>query len=148
MILPPEAPPLLGAFAPIFTRPTSRRFNLLLVAAILTQGRHTVANLLRTLGRLAPGHRTDYQRVLSRARWSGLRLGCTLARFLLAHVVPDGPVLLVGDDTVDGHPGKQVYGKARHRDPVRSSHAYTAWKYGHRWVVLRSEEHTSELQSR
>ena len=43
---------------------------------------------------------------------------------------------LVGDDTVDGHPGRKVYGKARHRDPVRSSHAYTAWKYGHRWVVL------------
>jgi hypothetical protein len=29
-----------------------------------------------------------------------------------------------------------VYGKARHRDPTRSSHAYTAWRYGHRWVVL------------
>lgn len=136
MILPPEALPLLDAFAPVFTRPTFRRFSLLLIAAILTHGRHTVANLLRTLGRLAPGHRTDYQRVLSRARWSGLQLGCTLARFLLVHLVPKGPVLLVGDDTVDGHPGKHVYGKARHRDPVRSSHAYTAWKYGHKWVVL------------
>ncbi len=136
MILPPEALPLLDAFAPVFTRPTFRRFRLLLVAAILTRGRHTVANLLRTLGRLAPGHRTDYQRVLSRAGWSGLRLGCTLARLLLAQLAPEGPVLLVGDDTVDGHPGRRVYGKARHRDPVRSSHAYTAWKYGHRWVVL------------
>lgn len=136
MILPPEALPLLDAFAPAFTRPTCRRFRLLLVAAILTTGRHTVANLLRTLGRLALGHRTSYQRVLSRARWSGLQLGCALARFILVHVVPDGPVLLVGDDTVDGHPGAHVYGKARHRDPVRSSHAYTAWKYGHRWIVL------------
>src|SRR4029450_2107184 len=42
----------------------------------------------------------------------------------------------VGDDTVDGHPGKEVYGKARHRDPVRSTHSYTAWRYGHKWVVL------------
>src|SRR5262249_19434243 len=40
------------------------------------------------------------------------------------------------DDTIDGHKGKRVYGKARHRDPVRSTHAYTAWRYGHRWVVL------------
>lgn len=32
--------------------------------------------------------------------------------------------------------GRHVYGKARHRDPVRSSHAFTAWKYGHKWVVL------------
>ncbi|AWM38405.1 Transposase DDE domain protein [Gemmata obscuriglobus] len=57
-------------------------------------------------------------------------------RFLLDHVVPAGPVMLVGDDTIDGHPGRCVYGKARHRDPVRSSHAYTAWRYGHKWVVL------------
>jgi hypothetical protein len=26
--------------------------------------------------------------------------------------------------------------QVQHLDPVRSSHAYTAWKYGHRWVVL------------
>ena len=136
MILPPEALPLLEALSAPLTRPTFERFRLLLVAAILTPGRHTVANLLRTLGRLVPGHRTDYQRVLSRAPWSGLQLGCTLARFLLTHLVPDGPVLLIGDDTVDGHPGRHVYGKARHRDPVHSSHVYTAWKYGHRWVVL------------
>src|SRR4029079_13745238 len=85
---------------------------------------------------LPPGHRTTDQRVLSRARWSGLQLGCTLACLILARLVPDGSVTLVGDDTVDGHPGKRVYGKPRTRAPVRSSHAYTAWKYGHRWVVL------------
>jgi hypothetical protein len=62
MILPPEALPLLAALAPAFTRPTYRRFITLLLAAILTTGRRTVANLLRTLGGLAPGHRTDYQR--------------------------------------------------------------------------------------
>jgi hypothetical protein len=27
-------------------------------------------------------------------------------------------VYLVGDDTVDGHPGRRVYGKGRHRHPV------------------------------
>jgi hypothetical protein len=136
MILPPEARPLLAALAPGFTRPTFGRFAVLLAAAILTQGRHTVANLLRTLGSLAPGHRTDYQRVLSRAPWSGLGLGRALAGYILLHLCPTDPVILVGDDTVDGHPGRHVYGKARHRDAVRSSHAYTAWKYGHRWVVL------------
>jgi DDE superfamily endonuclease len=135
-ILPDEALPLMAAFAPHFCRPTARRFTLLLIAALLTQGRRTVANLLRTLGTLVPGHRTAYQRVLSRSPWSGLQLGCALAGFILAHLVPDGPVALVGDDTVDGHPGRHVYGKARHRDPVRSSHGYTAWRYGHKWVVL------------
>jgi hypothetical protein len=136
MILPPEAQPLLLALAPAFTNPTYQRFSTLLAAALLTTGRRTVANLLRTVRHLAPGHRTDYQRVLSRAPWSGLQLGCAPMQLLLDHVVPGGPVMVVGDDTVDGHPGKSVYGKARHRDPVRSSHSYTAWRYGHKWVVL------------
>jgi hypothetical protein len=136
MILPPEAHPLVQALALHFTSPTYQRFSTLLVGAALTTGRRTVANVLRTLRHLAPGHSTAYRRVLSRAPWSGVTLGCALARFLLDHVVPDGPVLLVGDDTVDGHPGRAVYGTGRHRDAARSSHAYTAWRYGHKWVVL------------
>jgi hypothetical protein len=136
MILPPEAVPLLAALTPAFTQPTARRFATLLAAALLTTGRRTVANLVRTLGPLAGGHRTTYQRVLSRAPWSTAAVGCALAGFILRHLLPAGPVVLVGDDTVDGHPGKKVYGKARHRDPVRSTHSHTAWRYGHRWVVL------------
>src|SRR3954454_4652721 len=136
MILPPEAHPLVQVLALQFTSPTYQRFSALLVGAVLTTGRRTVANLLRTLRHLAPGHPADYRRVLSRAPWSGAAVGCAVARFLLEHVVPAGPVMLVGDDTVDGHPGRTVYGKGRHRDAVRSTHAYTAWRYGHRWVVL------------
>ena len=136
MILPPEAHALVQVLALHFTSPTYQRFSTLMVAALVTTGRRTVANLLRTLRHLAPGHRTDYQRVLSRAPWSGVALGCVLMRFVLDHLLPAGPVMLVGDDTVDGHKGPCVYGKARHRDAVRSSHSYTTWRYGHKWVVL------------
>src|SRR5215212_8653953 len=136
MILPPEAACVLAALLPEFTRPTAARFTTLLAAALLTTGRHTVANLLRTLRHLAPGHPTDYRRVLSRAPWPGLALGCALAALLVRLFAPDGTVVLVGDDTVDGHPGRKVYGKARHRDPVRSTHTHTVWRYGHKWVVL------------
>ncbi len=127
---------MVAAFVFSFTNPTYQRFSTLLVGALLTTGRRTVANLLRTLRHLAPGHRTDYQRVPSRAPWSGLELGCALMRLILERLVPDGPIALVGDDTVDGHKGPKVYGKARHRDAVRSTHSYTAWRYGHKWVVL------------
>ena len=136
MLLPPEAAPLLALFAAEFTSPTAARVHVLTAAAILTTGRRTVAGVLRTLRHLAPGHATAYRRVLSRAEWSGLALGCALARLVVARLPADAPVLLVGDDTVDGHTGRTVYGKARHRDPVRSSHAYPAWRYGHKWVVL------------
>jgi hypothetical protein len=136
VILPPETHPLAQVLALHFTNPTYQRFVTLLVGAVLTTGRRTVANLLRTLRHLAPGHRTSYQRVLSRAPWSGLELGCALTRLVLDRLAPDGAVYLVGDDTVDGHKGACVYGKGRHRDAVRSTHSYTAWRYGHRWVVL------------
>jgi hypothetical protein len=135
MILPNEAADVLVPLAPAFTEPTFRRFNLLLLAALLTPGRHTVANLLRTLGAPADGRRTSFQRVFSAASWPALRLARLLARQLIRWLTPDTPIALVGDDTVDGHKGKKVHGKARHRDPVRSSHSYTAWRYGHKWVV-------------
>jgi hypothetical protein len=137
MAIPPETPRgFWGDFAPIFTRPTFRRFLTLLGAAILTIGRRTVANLLRTAGSLAPGATSSYRRVFSQARWSSIRLACALARRVVDLLPADDPIILVGDDTVFAHPGRHVFGKARHRDPVRSSHASTAWRYGHKWVVL------------
>jgi hypothetical protein len=135
MILPAEAHPLPFALGPTFTYPTFDRFAALMAAAVRAPGRRTAANLLRALGPLADGHPTTYRRVLSSASWSGLRLGLALTRFLLHHLLPAGPVVLVGDGTADGHRGKDVYGKARHRDPVRSTRSYTAWRCGHEWAV-------------
>jgi hypothetical protein len=131
-----QALPVLALFSPAFNPPTFQRVQLLAVAAILTTGRRTVSNLLRTLGHLAQGAHSSYHRVLSQAHWSGLRLAAALTRFLLLRFWPAGTVTLVGDDTVTEHPGRKVYGKARHRDAVRSSHSYTAWRWGHKWVVL------------
>jgi len=136
MILPAEARPLLKALRPVFTTPTFARFVTLLDSAILCTGRRAVANLLRIAAPLADGHRTTYQQVLSSTEWSALRLACRLCRVVLALVPADQPVILVGDATVDGHPGRCIYGKARHRDLVRSSHGYTAWRYGHKRAVL------------
>jgi len=134
--IPRAAEPLLQEFATAFTRPTYQRFVVLLLAAILTTGRRTVTNLLRTVGHLAPGHPTSYHRVFCRRRWSGWCLARALAGFLLRRWVPEGPVYLCGDDTVDEHRGTKVYGKACHRDAVRSTHSFTAYRWGHKWVVL------------
>ncbi len=135
-ILPDDSRALFASLTKVFTRPTSRRFLVLLGAAIITTGRRTIANLLRTATTLAPGHPSSYRRVFSQARWSMIRLACALTRYLVTLLPEDQPIVLVGDDTVVAHPGPHVFGKARHRDPVRSSHAFTAWRYGHKWVVL------------
>jgi DDE superfamily endonuclease len=127
---------LVRAFGEVFTRPTYYRFVLLVLAAILTTGNHTILNLLRTVGDLAAGDRSSFHRVFSHRRWSCLHLARVLATWVVQHFLPNGPIYLVGDDTVDEHRGKKVFGKGRHRDAVRSSHSYTAFRYGHKWVVL------------
>src|SRR6516165_4089967 len=119
-----------------FTRPTALRLTLLLGAGLLTVGNHTVLNLLRTLAPMVPGDSSSYRRVFSQRRWSSWRLARQLTTWVVQHLLPDGPIRLVGDDTVDEHRGKRVYGKGRHRDPVRSTHTYTAFRWGHKWVVL------------
>ena len=136
LVIPDFARPVLSSFEPVFYHPTYQRFLVLLVAAVLTTGRRTVANLLRTAGALAPGHPSSYHRVLSRRRWSSPALARILIGFILDHWAPDGPVSLAGDDTVDEHRGARVFGKGCHRDPVRSTHSYTAYRWGHKWVVL------------
>lgn len=127
---------LLHAFAAAFTRPTYERFVVLLLAAILTTGCRTILNLLRIIDTLAPGHASSYHRVFCRRRCSLWRLGHALAGYILRRWLPAGSVVLAGDDTVCEHKGKHVYGKARHRDAVRSTHSYTAFRWGHKWVVL------------
>jgi hypothetical protein len=75
LVIPDFARPVLSSFAPVFYHPTYQRFVVLLIAAVLTTGRRTVSNLLRTAGELAPGHPSSYHRVLSRRRWSSPRAG-------------------------------------------------------------------------
>ena len=127
---------LLHSLVAAFTRPTGERFVILLFAAILTTGCRTILNLLRTVEALAPGHPSSYHRVFSQRRWSLWKLGRVLAGFVLQRWVPTGPVPLAGDDTVAEHRGKKVYGKDCHRDAVRSTQSYTAFRWGHKWVVL------------
>jgi hypothetical protein len=134
--VPLQARSLLDTLAGAFTRPTFLRFVVLTLAAILTLGNHTICNLLRTLGALAPGHPSSYHRVFSQRRWSLWGVARRLAGWVLDHLVPDGTVFLAGDDTVDEHCGDKVFGKGCHRDAVRSSHNYTAYRWGHKWVVL------------
>lgn len=136
MSLPDFAMPILTLFRPAFTQPTYNRFLVLLLGALLTTGRCTVTNLLRTVRHHAPGHVSSYHRVFSQRHWSLWALAHAVTAFVLAYVVPPGPVLLAGDDTVAERPGPKVFGKGRHRDGVRSSHRDTAYRWGHKWVVV------------
>jgi hypothetical protein len=136
LYLPKAFQELIQSFAPAFTRPSFRRFTWLVVAAILTLGSHTISNLLRTLEAFQQGHFSSFHRFLSKRRWKPWCLAKILCSLILALLPEDQLVFLAGDDTVDGHRGKNVYGKGCHRDAVRSSHTHLVHRWGHKWVVL------------
>jgi hypothetical protein len=130
LALTPAAEPLIRSFARAFTRPTYRRFVLLLVGAIVTSGRRTVSRVLWTVRSLVAGDPSSYHRFFSAARWSLWPLGRVLATAVLRWVPVDEAVIVGGDDTVAAHNGRRVYGRGCHRDAVRSSRAGTRCSSG------------------
>ena len=135
--VPKDFKPLIDDLSSTFSRPqTARRFFLFFAAAVLVTCDRTVSAVLRLLRMIEPLNPSTYHRLFSHRRWSSRRLAFVITRFVLNRFVSSGVVRICGDETVDGHRGKKVYGKARHRDAVRSSHSHTVYRYGHKWVVL------------
>ena len=134
--LPQAAEPLISAFSIAFSARTFQRVVVLLVGAILSLRQRTVTAVLQVVGPLARGHWSDFQRVLCRASWSLWPLGRVLAALILEIVPKDQPVVVPVDDTAVQHKGKQVWGKGRQRDALRSTHSHVVWLWGHKWVVL------------
>src|SRR5829696_7848858 len=121
---PPTLLPLLAPFAPRFARRVWPHALVLLVGTILGPGRRTVAAALRAMGLDRRAGFERYHRVLSRDRWSGLAVSRTLLGLLAAAFVPDGPLLIGIDETVERRRGAKIAAKGIYRDAVRSSHAH------------------------
>jgi hypothetical protein len=135
--VPRDFKPLLDDLSLAVARPqTARRLILFFAAAILVVGNRTVSAVLRLLSLVESVNPSTYHRLLSHRRWPAKELAKLIAHYAIKRFAPDGFIKVVGDETVDGHRGKKVYGKARHRDAVRSSHSHTVFRYGHKWIVL------------
>ena len=123
-------------FAPVFRRRTGVRMTCLVLGALLLRGRRTFTRILALLSGLVEGHYSTFYRIFSRPHWSTWRAGRILARLVIEAAPPDERVVALVDTTVSEHPGPRVYAKGKHRDAVRSSHSFTAWRWGHKRVVL------------
>lgn len=127
---------VLGAFAPLFSKRVFASVKLLLVGAILAPGKRTVTAVLRVLGKSTDAHYQNYHRVLNRAHWSSLAASRRLLGLLLDVFVPEGPVVIGIDETIERRRGERISAKGIYRDPVRSSHAHFVKASGVRWVCL------------
>jgi hypothetical protein len=110
---------------------------LVLVArAALSPGRRTVTAALRVMGLDQTRGLAVYHRVLSTARWSALIAACRLLFLLGIAFVPQGPVALAIDDTIERRWGKKIRMRGIYRDPVRSSQGHFVKISGLRWLCV------------
>lgn len=136
MIELPKELALLRPLLVAFSEQTRKRFVVLALGAIIAMGRRTVSRVLWAVAPLARGHACGYHRFFSSARWSLWTLARVLAAMVLELTDRDKPLVLIVDDTVVGHRGKQVFGKGWHRDAVNSGPGHLGKKLGHKWVVM------------
>src|SRR5438874_9350683 len=95
-------------FSHVFTNPTWQHVLVLIAGAILSPGRRTVAAALRVTGLEQDPCFTNYHRVLNRNRWSSRRVARCLLRLLVSSFVPEGPVILGLDDTLERRWGAKI----------------------------------------
>jgi hypothetical protein len=134
--LPKEMVRVLVPFAPLFSGRVWQHALILIAGTILAPGRRTVAAALRAMG--LQGERTfhRYHRVLSRAVWSSREASCVLLRLLVEAFVPDGPLVLGIDETLERRRGKKIRARGIYRDPVRSNRGHFVKASALRWVCM------------
>src|SRR3954470_7268521 len=108
--LPARFAGLILAFAPLFVHRSWRHAQLLLIGAILTPGRRTVASLPRLMGRSHERRFVNFHRILTRAAWCPRAGSRILLRLLMDAFASHGPVVLALDETIErrfrqAHPG-------------------------------------------
>jgi DDE superfamily endonuclease len=134
--LPTSMIQVLAPFAPLFSKSVFQHVQLLLVGAILAPGKRTVASALRAVSLEDERRFCRYHRVLNRAVWSSREASRVLLGLLVEAFVPEGPLILGIDETLERRRGKKISAKGIYRDPVRSSREHFVKTSALRWVCL------------
>jgi hypothetical protein len=134
--LPAQMLHLLNPFVPLFSRRVWPHVQVLLAGAVLTPGKRTVSAALRVMCLGQTEHFQRYHRVLNRAIWSGREASRVLLEVLVRTFVPNGPLVIGVDETLERRWGKKIAAKGIYRDPVRSTHDRFIKASGLRWVCL------------
>src|SRR5215470_1216586 len=106
-LVPPALIPLMAAFRSFFTAPVWDHVLVLVTGAVLAPGKRTVSAALRVMGLGSAAGFARYHHVLSQARWSSRAVACKLVGMILEAFLPNGPVVIGMDDTIERRGGKR-----------------------------------------
>ena len=126
----------LWPFIGCFTASNWNHVLVLVAGAVLSPGRRTVTAALRVMGLDQSASFAVYHRVLSTARWSARFAAHQLLELLVIAFVPQGPVIIAIDDTIERRWGARIKARGIYRDPVRSSHGHFVKTSGLRWLSV------------
>src|ERR671938_1332006 len=119
-----------------FTAAVWRHVLVLVGGALLAPGRRTVAAALRVMGLGGAAGFAVHHRVLSHRPWCSRALAHRLLLLLVAAFVPDGPVVVGIDDSIERRWGARIAARGIYRDPVRSSKGHFVKASGLRWLCV------------
>ena len=107
-----------------FTTAVWRHVLVLVCGTLLAPGRRTVAAALRVMGLGEVAGFAVYHRVLSHGQWCSRALAHRLLLLLVSAFVPNGPVVMGVDDSIERRWGARIAARGIYRDPVRSSRGH------------------------
>ena len=105
------------SFRACFSAPSLELFSALVVGWVLTVGRHTISNVILTMGLHESRHFAGVYRFVGRGCWAADMVSRIVYERLVEALVPRGAdVLLVVDDTLNKHRGKKICGAGWQHD--------------------------------
>lgn len=116
------------------SRPLLTHLALIMTTRILAIGASTITNLSRICG-LNP-YASPWHQVFSRYSFNLWQMSEVILGLIIKCFLQGNTIVLAIDDTTCLHKGKSVFGRAKHRDGVRSSHSVMIPLLGHKWVVV------------
>lgn len=114
----------LAPFPSLFFERVWHHVHLLLAGTIWAPAKRAVASALRAVGLQEERRVCRYHRTSSRAAWSSREASRLLLGLLVETFVPEGPLVVGIEETLERRRGKKIASKGSYRDPVRSSHSH------------------------
>ena len=129
----------------IFTEPSARTWQQIVLGWVLRRGPMTVTGIVRTMGDLVDRHWTVYEKFFYQARWSLKELSVTLLRHVIYPMILESGVLdeftakpvadMAIDDTTVARSGRHVAHAGWFKDASTSdsSHKGTVNRWEQLW---------------